>query len=281
MSQNTLRYLKFAYYFGVFLGVFTFAYNSTTNRFVLSKKLQIYNRIVTMIVLVFLVFISLSYQPTIPSDGNQIIDVATPINFFLLIVIMLNTYLVFIMKEQKIVEMLNYGLEINELVTNNGNSFQFGSKLFLNTFAIDAFFFIFLLLTIYRSCIVHLNMEAKFILVVTFLNASKNFNRFVTHLYICGILYNVHLLSNIEMETKDTIGKFETFLRAYPEASSHQMAMKCCKLSDELDFYAIKCGRILDLTKRVHSLFSRHLLFMMPFNFADVLGSVRGKLYLM
>lgn len=275
MSNSIL--IRIAYYFGVFLGIFTFSYNSRENRFVLSKKLQIYNNIVLALSLVLLIVIFFLHKPSVRSH-NLVIEIATPLNFFLLLAVVWNTYFISKFKGQEIVDLLNCALDIERLVTNESERFKLRIKVFLRTFAIDALFFCYICMLVYRTLYVHV-LGASFVSMTFFLNASKNICRFMTHIYICGMLFNLHLLSNIEIKAKDSIRKFESFLRVNSQISKYQWVKKCCKLSDELDYCAVQGAKILLLIYKVHALFNRHLLILITFTLTDILLNVRFNLF--
>lgn len=273
MSKPTTRYLKIVYFVGIFYGFFTFSFNSSTKIFELSKKLQIYNKTVAFGILLITVMISFTTKTTIPSD-NMVIQISTPLNYFLGAGIVLNAYIFFQRNEHEIVKLMNYGLMIN----NNRKNFEFKLKLFMKTFSIDLLFIFFFFALAYRGLFVH-RFEKNIFINMVFLQFIKNINRFMTHLYICGIEYNEHLMSNIENNLTEALRKFERFLLENQNHSKYQLVTKCCQLSDELDSFAIQGRKILNLTNRVHGLFSEHILMMVLFNMTDVLVLVSLTFY--
>ena len=269
MSESTNRYLKFVYYFGVFFGLFTFTFNLSTKNFELSKKLQIYNKVVATIILIVIIRLSFSNKSTIPSD-NMVIQIATPINFSLAAAILLNAYILLQSKEQEIVTIMNFGLGIKNIVTKGGEHFKMSFKFFMKTFALDGIFFIFLILLLYRGLFV-LKFSKIAFAIVFFLQYVKNISRFMTHLYIYVIDVIGQLSSNIQMKVKESIKQFERFLEDNPEHTKYQLIKNCCKLSDEMDNYAIQGKKILTLMNGMHFLFSGHILLMIAFNMTDIL----------
>lgn len=271
-SKATHRYsyyLKFAYYLGVFFGIFTFSINPTSKNFELSKKLQIYNRIIATIILICAIRLCFVRKDTIPID-NLVIQIATPLNFFLVAAILLNSYIIIQLNEQEVVNMMNFGLEIKNYVAKNEDQFAISCKFFFCTFALDGFFLFFFLAIIYRGIFV-VTISKYALYIVLFLNGGKNISRFVTHLYICAIEFTSRLMISIELELKESIEKLEDFLNLNSSQKNHQLVKKCCQLSDKLDDYDIQCSKILYLINRIHGLFSGHLLLMIIYNMSDVL----------
>ena len=277
MSNNIL--LRTAYYYGVLCGLFTFYFNSKTSRFELSKILQYYNRIVFVVINVFSVYILLIYETPIPSQ-NLVIKIATPFNFFVLVMIVLNAYHQIRTKEKQIVELLNFGLEVDEIVTKNGNIFKFTLKSFLRTFAIDFFLLQFVLIIFYRSIFVH-KLDSLYIRLVVSLQAGKNLNRFLSHLYICGIDFSEHLLENIFIKLEKLTDHFDG-QNNFDNNSKYEFIKNCCEFSDDLDYLFGGHGvKILELMKRLHALFSGHILLLVTFLLTDVLVLVNLKSYLL
>ena len=276
MSDCANRFLKFAYYFGVSLGIFTFTYNSSTKTFKLSKILQIYKKVIAITVLVLILLLCFMEKSMVPTD-NMVIHIATPLNFFLLAAIVLNCYIFLSAKDQEIINMMNSGLKLKNDVGNDGANYEFSFKFFMRTFALDGLFQIFLGAVIYRGLFVRF-IEKKLLYMMIFLQSGKNVNRFMTHLYICGIDFNNRLMINVEMKVKESIEKFENFLEVNPQHSKYHFVKKCCRLSDELDYIAIQGRKISDLINGVHSLFSSHILLMIVYNMTDVLMLVNMKL---
>lgn len=267
-SKSSNRLLKFTYYLGVFFGVFTFSYNSTTKSFEASKNLQIYKRILAVGVAISVFKLSFIEKTTVSLD-NMVIQIATPLNFYLLVGIVLNTYIILSMKDQDIVKILNFGLDIKAVLINNDENFEFHSKLFMRTFAMDGFFLFFVCLIFFRVYNLIDTSNAFYMLV--FLQCGKNLNRFMTHLYICGIEYCRRLMSKLEDKVKALTEKFKSFQEANPVHTRYQLLKRCCILSDDLDYYAIQAKKIMDLIDAFHGLFSCHICLMIIYNMTDVL----------
>ena len=253
-------------------GFISFKYSSSANRFVLAKNLQLYCTLLLPFIIIFIGLFITYFEPV--KFNNLIIKIATPLNFISLMADFVNSYAVFYFKRNRIVELLNTGLKIDETIAVNSRKFKFSFLLFLRTFAMDSIFIIGLAITIYRSYFVH-HWEISTVFVINSLQFCKCITRYMTHIHICCINYQMHLLRSIEFRIVKAVEEFDKIFKENPRYSKHQHILACCQLSDKIDFYGIQCGKILELTKATHSLFSRHILMVILQNLMDVLILVR------
>lgn len=275
MNRSSLYLAKFAYYIGVFLGVLIFHFDFPSKRFRPSKALKLYNSFVTLGSFTFLAMVGFIYEPAIKVD-DLIILMAGPINDLTLLSIIIYVYGVVRFKEQKLLGFLNTALDINQTVTQKGRTFKFKFWLFSTTFLMDALNMVGLIVIFTRSFVIFKHLPVSFVLLLNASLLGKGVSRYVTHLYICLISYNVFLVTNVKTKVKKAVRDFEIFVKVNPDHSKHQFIKECCKLSEALDDCIIQIRRIYCLTRDVHFIFSYHILQLIIHNMSDILVLVNN-----
>lgn len=271
MDKSSVCFLKTVYFLGVAYGIFTFSFNSTSKRFQLWKNVKIINNIILLMQAVCAVGITYVYQTEMIFE-NMVIQISTPMNFLAMMLIVAYASIGVRLQERKVLELLNTALDITDVITKNNQVFYFSRSLFLTNFAFDV---LFLVIRSFFLCYNLLNMETSLLpYVITLIQTEKGICFLFTHIYMFCLNYLTHLLTNVEIGVKRSIKEFENFLQFNSRCSKHQMILKCCQLSDQLDFYFIQSERILSLTKKVQSLFYFHILLFIIHNMTDVLSIV-------
>ena len=272
MDKLSILYLKIGYWLGVSYGLVIFSFNSTTKRFQPSKNIKIYHNYLVLLGAVC-IFGILHFYQTVLSFDNMVIQIATPLNFFALISIVINSVYGARLREREHLKILNEALDISEVDEKNGAKFNFPFKLFIRTIAFDALYVMSLNIMLVRNISDYGLELIPYIVYVV--QSGKGIVRFYTHFYICAINYNIQLLNNVKSSMKRSIEEFDNFLKFNPGLSKHQLILKCCQLSDNLDGNVIQVGRILNLTKRTIGVFEFHILQLILHNMTDVLAMVR------
>ena len=262
--KRSIYFIQFGYYIGVFLGIFRFTYSTSEKCFKASKKLQIYNKFIFLASIGVMALLTLHFQQDKNlSFDNFVIKIAGVINIVSLYAIVLNAYLMF-RKDQEIIEMLNFSLEMHE-------NYKFGLFLFLRTFQMDGVSIFIMIIS--NAFLGQLSFNVRVLFNAAQL--SKALTRYISHLYIFAIDFNMQILGNIESKIKKSITGFEDFLKNEPLFSHYQFTKEACNLSQELDSQAIKLGKLMKLMKQIHLQFSWHLLLIMAHNMSDILMLVR------
>lgn len=266
-------YIISAFYIGIFHGIFRFSYNPTTKQFQVSKKMWHFSNLIAVIT------ISLSIGLFFMQDEsllfrNLVIQLTGPMNFFSLTAILINIFMISWLKNEEIVAMLNFGLELDKY---SQEKFLFTMKLYLSTFTFDIGSIMLNTLLLLRSNEVFKELPLKFVVSMNIMQFLKVYGRYVNNLFIFSVRFTVHLLENLNKDLYKSFKSSNSFMRLHPSSSLHQIECHCCQFSIKLEQHALQFEKIIRLTLFVKSLFSKHILFQIVLTLSEVLLLVSFK----
>lgn len=267
MRQSSY-FILCVYYIGFIHGLFRFSYNSTTEQFEVTKKSRYFNDFMAFFTVSLSVILFLIQDDSL-AFRNLVIQVTGPMNFFSVSAILINIYMLLWLRNEDIVKMLNFALKLDK--HSQQKKFEFKSKFFLKTFAVDFASIILNTFILIRSKEVFRELPFKFVVIFNIMQFFKVIGRYGNNLFIFSLSFLEHLLENLEMKMEKSLKDYEIFGRLHPRSSMHQITFHCCTFNKELEHHALQYENIVKLAIFVKSLFTRHILFETVQILTDVL----------
>lgn len=261
--------LKASYYVAIVFAILPVSYNNITHRFIKSKALCFYNKLLTFIVLFVLPGISISeFQQN--SATRPLSDVT--LNFFMIQNIVQwmsfsQLYYSIGRKVNELIEILNEGIDLMKSV-NHTTKLPIRSFIWvlLKHFIVDIFFNLFLIMLI-------LNFSTDFkncfsCLVMLFVTANKFFSNF----YLMSLHFNAFLLEKVHCKMEKVLKTIENCRSFKHDITKHQYDCICNDASDKIDEISIQYSEISHFVYKSSKLFPLAVIYSLNYSFVNLLG---------
>ena len=260
MNNSQLRIIKFAQSVGTFHGLFSFNFNTSTQKFQSSRKHKIFNILMKIVIAsIFMVSLHILMKNSF-GKGNLVIKLAQPISFATLLLLVLNNYFMFLSirsSNSDVMDLLNNFLNVHKMV--GLKNYSFVTSLFFSTFFVDLIAILINFIVCLMTSSLFAGFSLDYMIMINVFQSVKVICRYMTNVYIFAII---------------SIGKFLENLNVRIEGSFDQSKDQHCKLGRDLDCFSIEYEKIIKLTKRIHGVFEAHLLFLFINSSCDIMNHV-------
>ena len=237
-----------------------------TERFVKSKLLCFYNKLLTTIVLFVLPVVSVQLTNSSSKVKSDII-----INVFLLQNLVqwmsfTRVYYSVSKNVHELIEILNEGIDLMKDVHQSTEiPIRFFTWILMKHFIIDIICYSF---QVYAICNLFHDLMLYFMLVVVFFITA---NKFFFNFYLMSLHFNAFLLENINHKMQNTLKTIKVCHRFEHNLTKHQYECICNDASDKIDEISIQYSKICSFVIKSSKLYPLAVLNSLIYSFMNLL----------
>lgn len=258
--------LKASYIICIAFAILPITYNNITERFVKSKALSFYNKLLTFIALFLLPCVSITLFNATDKGLSSVI-----LNVFLLLNLVqwmsfAQVYYSVARKVNEFNEVLNEGIDLlKSLHSSTKLPIRFFMRILLKHFIIDIFFYsihLYFVLGLFKNARLYLTF-----FVVFFATANKFFSNF----YLMSLYFNAFLFEIINCKMQNTLKTIENCRGFKNYFTKLHFECICNEASDKIDEISIQLTKISNFVLKSSKLFPLAVIFSLNYSFATIL----------